>query len=277
MKNVKHPLGSQWISKTLLALPDHPSIFFDDYAPVILGTGYQQVKSIRFYMEALGIIKQSIINKKSHYLTDFGKVLHDYDPFADDINIRWILHYKLSTNPKLTHWYFIINKLQTRRIKLDQIKSYMPDFKKSDYTTLQNIMKIYLQDRSSMNPEDTYYSPLSNIPFLKSKKLFYIEFNVLHYFQVPRKIVDYAVFMLLKSKTPYLQGDLNMPDLLGGERSPTRILNLSYNGLYEYIADTLMDENSPIKRTDRLTGTFIYDRTGFNELEIVKDIKFNIK
>lgn len=89
-----------------------------DQAMVELGVGKNMVRSIRFWAEATDIIKAT---KTGHELTTFGSELligapkkPALDPYLEDIQTLWLLHWKLATNQKalVFGWDFLINHFQ---------------------------------------------------------------------------------------------------------------------------------------------------------------------
>lgn len=81
---------------------------------VLLGVGKNMMRAIRFWVQAAGI---ATADKSSGYsITAFGKELLDpdcgLDPFLEDRQTLWLLHWKLSTHVEepLFAWDFLLNK-----------------------------------------------------------------------------------------------------------------------------------------------------------------------
>jgi hypothetical protein len=90
----------------------------EDDAMVQLGVGKNMVRSIRFWAEAADILEPT---EAGHKLTDFGSQLlvgkdgtQPLDPFLEDIQTLWLIHWKLATNQKATifAWDFLLNHFQ---------------------------------------------------------------------------------------------------------------------------------------------------------------------
>lgn len=90
----------------------------EDDAMVLLGVGKNMVRSIRFWAEASDILEA---DETGHKLSVFGSQLlvgtgecHPLDPFLEDIQTLWLIHWKLSTNQKATifAWDFLLNRFQ---------------------------------------------------------------------------------------------------------------------------------------------------------------------
>jgi len=90
----------------------------EDDAMIQLGVGKNMVRSIRFWSEAADILETT---EAGHKLTDFGCQLlvgngdaAPLDPFLEDIQTLWLIHWKLATNKKalIFAWDFLLNQFQ---------------------------------------------------------------------------------------------------------------------------------------------------------------------
>ena len=102
-----------WLPKAYRFVVQDPEAFADDEkAMVRLGVGKNMVRSIRFWVQVMGV---ATVRDRTFKPTAFGRsVLADngFDPFLEDMRTLWLLHWKLSTvvtNP-LFAWDFLINK-----------------------------------------------------------------------------------------------------------------------------------------------------------------------
>lgn len=91
---------------------------------VQLGVGKNMVRSARFWAESTGVIEPSA---DGHVPTDLGNILFQgrhnekrgifeegLDPYLEDIQTLWLLHWKLATNPRslIFAWDFLLNRFQ---------------------------------------------------------------------------------------------------------------------------------------------------------------------
>ncbi len=102
-----------WLPKAAAEVAKYPAIFSDeDEAMVELGVGKNMVRSIRFWAEAADIIRST---KTGHELTDFGRDLllgkDSCDPYLEDIQTLWLIHWKLTTNQNslIFVWDYLLN------------------------------------------------------------------------------------------------------------------------------------------------------------------------
>ncbi len=88
-----------WIEKGYRFVKDG-RIFTSQDAIVELGVGKNMVESIRYWVELIGVIE-------SGAPSEFGTKLLDektgWDPYLEDNNSYWLLHWKLNTNPEFVH------------------------------------------------------------------------------------------------------------------------------------------------------------------------------
>src|SRR5580765_3806404 len=101
------PCRYAWLPKGAKAVSQDTSILTsirEDDAMVELGAGKNMVRSIRFWAEAADVI---VPTSDGHQLTEFGRDLlvgteatDPHDPYLEDVQTLWLLHWKLSTNSR---------------------------------------------------------------------------------------------------------------------------------------------------------------------------------
>lgn len=105
-----------WLPKAVLAVMNDSTILtsaHEDDAMVELGVGKNMVRSIRFWAEASAII---VATKQGHEVSEFGKQLllddNALDPFLEDVQTLWLIHWKLATNPRalIFAWDYLLNQ-----------------------------------------------------------------------------------------------------------------------------------------------------------------------
>lgn len=103
-----------WLPKAYRAIAANPQIFFDeDAAMVELGIGKNMVRSLRFWIDAMGIAKPT--GAREHALSDFGHAIFGtggFDPYLEDPKTLWLLHWNLlsQASPPLFAWYHMIGQ-----------------------------------------------------------------------------------------------------------------------------------------------------------------------
>jgi len=71
-----------------------------------LGIPYRQIRSIISIMNGFGLV-----NNRGNTLTAFGKALASNDPYFQNPDSLWIIHYKVASNSSLLVWNRVINKI----------------------------------------------------------------------------------------------------------------------------------------------------------------------
>jgi hypothetical protein len=100
-----------WLPKAYRELADDPDAFADeDRAMVRLGVGKNMVRSIRFWIEVMGIVEP--VAGRSFELTPFGRAVlaeDGFDPYLEDARTLWLLHWNVATNRNpLFAWEFLL-------------------------------------------------------------------------------------------------------------------------------------------------------------------------
>ena len=108
------PCRYTWLPKAVAALDDNPHLFRDiDNAIVVLGVGKQMARAVRFWVEAAKVVERQ--EKGDFKITWFGKKLlgkDGFDPYLEDIQTLWLIHWNFSTHPKnrIFAWDFLMNR-----------------------------------------------------------------------------------------------------------------------------------------------------------------------
>jgi len=119
------PCRYAWLPKAAREVNNDASIFAasserENLAMVRLGVGKNMVRALRFWAEVTGIITPV---PNGHKVTPFGCRLllgdrkqNGLDPYLEDIQTLWLLHWKMSTEatPLMFAWDFLLNDWQQK-------------------------------------------------------------------------------------------------------------------------------------------------------------------
>lgn len=168
-----------WLPKAYRSLSHNPSIFFaEEDAMVEMGIGKNMVRSLRFWVDAMGIARPQ---GREHILTEFAhQVLGSdgFDPYLEDDRTLWLLHWQVASraNPSLFAWRFMLSEWQypefTRSEALDAFKRHSGKlgFKHSDVTLSQHldvfIHTYFAARKGKVAIEDTLDGPLVGLDLL---------------------------------------------------------------------------------------------------------------
>lgn len=163
-----------WINKGLRGVTQDDNIFIskEDNPMDVLGIGSNMVKSLRYWLQAVGLTEEPNHGRRIQTLTDLGRLVYNHDRYIEEIGTLQLLHYKLSTNLNLaTAWYFFFNEFNltefTREDFIEAIKKWIAMQEDGESVAVRSladdfqcIMSTYLP-RYKTNP--TRVSPENNI------------------------------------------------------------------------------------------------------------------
>jgi hypothetical protein len=174
-----------WLPKAGMAVLNNSSILtstHEDEAMVELGVGKNMVRSIRFWAEASDIIAAT---EQGHEVTEFGKqLLFDnsaLDPFLEEIQTLWLIHWKLATNPKtlIFAWDYLLNHFHEPELYASAVvraftkATSQSSDKKISQSSLEQLFEIFLHSyvptrgRKGEVREDNLDSPLVELDLLR--------------------------------------------------------------------------------------------------------------
>ena len=175
----KFHLREGWIAKGLYGVSANPGVFSGSDGTDQLGVGTNMVKSIKYWMLAMGLIKEG--QKNGAELTDLGKMILKYDPFLEDDLSLWLLHSYISKNNfRSTVWYLFFNKCQAEEFTKEELytvlrkelisyaetDSFPESSLKDDIDVLLN---MYSKDTKNDDPEDKNKCPLASLKLIKKE------------------------------------------------------------------------------------------------------------
>jgi uncharacterized protein DUF4007 len=103
-----------WLPKAYREIAREPSAFADEErAMVRLGVGKNMVRSIRFWVEVMGVAAPGA--NRTFLPTPFGRAVFaddGFDPFLEDARTLWLLHWNVATRVEdpLFAWDFLLYK-----------------------------------------------------------------------------------------------------------------------------------------------------------------------
>ncbi len=157
----------------------------EDEAMVQLGVGKNMVRSVRFWGETFGVIEPH--EDEGHTVTDFGrqlllgeKKIPALDPYLEDIQTLWLLHWKLATNIEspVFAWDFLLSKFQEPELTASSVfdavkKATIVLERELSETTLEQQFEIFLHSyiptrgRKGEVREDNLDCPLIELGLLE--------------------------------------------------------------------------------------------------------------
>ena len=244
---------------------------FDDDAVIELGVGRNMVNSIKYWVNAFGLINDenpTILAEKLFNSKD------GFDPYLEDINTLWLLHYNLVTTEVASIYSMVFNEF--RRLKIEFTREMLNDFilkscerlgeKNTNSRTVEKDIGVFILNyalpETSKGIESDFSGLLYELNLLTrlersgKEKWYKIE-------NTSRKTLGarIALFCILYNAN----GDttFSFKDLLDKENSIGRVFALSANGLYDKIQEFVQAYQ------EHLTFT---DNAGVKVLQITKEL-----
>lgn len=248
-----------WLSKGLLAVKNNSRVFSMDDATDVLGIGTNMVKSLKYWLYATNLIKDE---KNSIKITEFGNLILEYDPYMEDEFTWWMIHINLLLNE--ADFYvgnLFFNKILSKNFSKEDvfnIVSNVLEVKKLEYNDkilvdeINMIIKTYVVDNSTDNPENNFNCPFADLELLNRISKDNYELLKPNYRNLNFLVVYFLILKILDGRE-YISID----ELLKVQNSPSRLLNLDKNLLNDYLDDMRRNELITINRTAGLNMIYM--------------------
>lgn len=175
----KFHLREGWITKGLYGVSKNPRVFTGNEGTDQLGVGTNMVKSIKYWMLAMGLIGED--QKNGAELTKLGKMILKYDAFLEDDLTLWLLHSFIAKNAfRSTVWYLFFNKCQAEEFTKEELfvvlKKELIAYAETDAfpeSSLRDdidvMLNMYSKDIVNDDPEDKNKCPLASLKLIRKE------------------------------------------------------------------------------------------------------------
>lgn len=247
-----------WLKKAVDAVKADPRVFGRDDSIVTLGVGKNMVRSIRHWGLATGVLAEEPKSRGTLMsVSGFGEFLFGYmdsfgtDPFLEDPNTLWLLHWQLISNPeRSTTWQWAFNRFPSNEFTREGLLQSVEDEIRrlnlplpSESTLKRDIdvfIRTYLSSRGNRAAtiEDSLDCPLTELNLLE-------EVSGTSLFKIRRgpkstlsdRIFAYCLLQFWNRIAPETKS-LAFSEIAYSQNSPGAVFKL--------------DENSLIERLERL-------------------------
>lgn len=234
----KFALREGWINKGLMIIPKNSGVFLQQDAPDVFGIGNNMVKSLRYWMRALGLTIEG--GTSGVKLSPMGALVAKYDPYIENPFTLWLMHSYIAKNKgDATSWYMYFNycdandleKHQIYTILLRKITQYAGEQKfseKSLNSDIDVLLNMYSKNKIKSDPEDKNISPFSQLAMIKNTDGKYTKNHP------DRRI--FSEFVVLYELENMLDGreGLSIDEAVNGENGLAKIYNLTSVMANEY-------------------------------------------
>ncbi len=177
-------LREGWINKglDLLKTDNNIGIFSKNNYNTIdtLGIGSVMVQSLKFWLEFIGLVKK----ENSQYILDKDyELLLELDPFLQNKNSLWYIHYRIMSNEDALAvlWEIVFKNIKFNvffreniAYELDKylIENELKFSERSISDSIDVFLKTYIKKNNILqDPENNLFSPLSNLDYIKENEL----------------------------------------------------------------------------------------------------------
>jgi hypothetical protein len=173
----KFALREGWINKGLIAVEEMTDAFVRKDAPDVFGLGNNMVKSLRYWMRALGLT-----NDTGSKLSLLGQMVREYDPYLEDLTTLWLLHSNIARNKEgATTWYMYFNNCDADDLEKEQIIAILTRevtkyangqsfSEKSLSNDVDVLLNMYSKNKEKTDPEDKNISPFAQLGLVKKQE-----------------------------------------------------------------------------------------------------------
>ncbi len=239
-----------WLSKGMRYVSQKPDVFVDkkENPMDVLGIGANMVKSLRYWLQAVGLTSESSKGKRIQKLTDFGKLVHEHDPYTEEFGTLYLLQYKLVTDEDMAPaWYYFFNEFTlsefNREDFLEQIQNYlkMKDTKvalrslSDDFACIiSTYIPKYKSNPTKDSPENNITCPLGELGLIDI--LGKEGGNVLYRKSIP-SVRNFNPWVILAVISDQANGkeEIGLNDLLNGKRNIGKVFNLDSISMLEIL------------------------------------------
>lgn len=231
-----------WIEKGYRFVRDGRSFSSQD-AIVDLGVGKNMVESIRYWVELTGVIESGAPSEFGTKLLDENK---GWDPYLEDNNSYWLLHWKLNTHPDYIHSGMILYshlrkpEFNKRDVIDAAIRLLDAHGKKSpaDSILAKDIdcyLRLYAGIRRSVNKQrdEQIGSPFQELNLIQSvNESDLYSFNIGSKSNLAPEIIGYALWDYMSRQKKIA---ITINEALYREFSPGQIFMLDENSIVEAV------------------------------------------
>lgn len=256
-----------WLSKGMKYVKQTDgNVFIDkDNNPMdVLGIGSNMVKSLRYWLQAVGLVTEPASGKRQQKVTEFGELVYKNDRYIEEFGTLQLLQYKLASNKVLaTSWYFFFNHFFIQEFEQDDFITDLQKYIKNEtkieekevgsLRTLSDdfscILGTYLprlstSEKEKLSPENNISCPFAELGLLTSLGNGKYKKSI----PIPDTFNPYVILAVIADRSKG-NTEIRLNDLLTAECNIGRIFNLDTISLIEVLRKTEKTEELKIIRT----------------------------
>lgn len=246
-----------WLRKGVKAIIENPEILSNTKLAIDkLGVGSAMVKSIRYWLQAVGLTNEFRGEKGKRYQKlseNFGDIIFKNDGYFEDLGTLFLLHYRLVTNDELaTTWNLFFNSIKATELTKyhmeellkQQILNINPEYSISLRSLSDDcncIIKTYFAEKNDFeNPEDNMICPFSDLGLLKKISVKKSE-EIIYKTSPDKRKLDRLIVLYVIMENLGGEISTNVSNLIEEKNNIGKVFNLNKNSINNYL-DILEDE-----------------------------------
>ena len=183
-----------WLSKGMSCVREKPDVFVahDENPMDVLGIGANMVKSLRYWLQVVGLTVETTGGRRIQQFTPLGECIYDNDRYIEELGTLYLLQHQLAKQKtEATAWYFFFNEFEMSDFSKDDFVEALQKYIKmnedgetyalrsltEDFSCIINTyLPKYKNNTSKVSPENNIDCPLGELGLIdvlnKQKKTF---------------------------------------------------------------------------------------------------------
>ncbi|MDQ2835206.1 MAG: DUF4007 family protein [Acidobacteriota bacterium] len=276
-----------WLKKGADAVSNDARVFSKDEAIVTMGVGKNMVRSIRHWALATGVLEEEPKSRgKDLKTSELGRLLfggidsQGLDPFLEDPNTLWLLHWSLMNNAtRSTTWQWAFNRLPSNEFTREGLLQNLEDELRrlnlplpSESTLKRDIevfIRTYLSSRNSRSAavEDSLDCPFTELGLIEEVS----GTNLFNIRRGPKSTLGRRVFAFCLldfwDRTSPDTKTLAFSEVAYSRNSPGNVFKLDENSLIEYLESLETATDGALGYVESAGLKQIYRQGSCNSLE----------
>ena len=232
-----------WLHKGIKNICTNPKLFTrSDVNPCdALGIGKNMVKSLRYWMDAVGVMDEVAEgSQRLQRMSRLGSIINQYDPYYEEDGTNWIIHYMLAKNEnQATAWYWFFNIFRVNTFDKELFVKELGEFLYTNYDyscspkmlsdEFNCLINTYCAKGRTVNPEDMMECPLVDLRLVEMVN------NRDYKKCIPDKDSIHPLIILAVIEDQASNAEILIQDLLSKPCNVGKILNLDRATCFYYL------------------------------------------
>lgn len=260
-----------WITKGLMAFKENQKIFSQvnvEERIEILGLGINMIKSLSHWMQTLGLIDKN-------GLTELANVILDKDPYLENSDTLWLLHWNIVKNKeKATLYNLFFNTIYPHKFTREHIFSQIVSWLNNNevnlsQTTIKSDIDVFIRMYKSNDSKDTSLNLFSELKLITEQAHGIYSLNI-------NTAVDISDQAFLYIFIDYLNNSnlesISMDDVQRGKLSLQKSLCIGENTFYHKVHRLEQLTDGRLAYSEASGIRQIYINSSLDKIDLLNDM-----